>query len=67
MDLDIVDASSIDTHFHTVQSGPPTSTEARFEPSASTHSLADDDHYQDIVWVRLPGYIHPPTSDKLRA
>ena len=67
MNLDIVDASSIDTHFRTVQSGPPTSTEARFEPSASTHSLADDDHYQDIVWARLPGYIRPPTSDKLRA
>jgi hypothetical protein len=67
MDLDIVDASSIDTHFRTVQSEPPTSTEARFEPSASTHSLADDDHYQDIVWARLPGYIRPPTNDKLRA
>jgi hypothetical protein len=67
MDLDIVDASSIDTHFRTVQSEPPTSTEARFEPSASTHPLVDDDHYQDIVWARLPGYIRPPTSDKLRA
>lgn len=68
MDLDIVDAPSIDCHFRTVQSEPPTSAETQFEPSAS-NPLADDDHYhyQDIVWARLPGCIRPPKSDKLRA
>lgn len=67
MDLNIPDASSIDSHVRTVQSEPPTSTETQSDPSAPADPLADEDHYQDIVWARLRGYICPPKSDKLRA